>query len=104
MGKGNLDCLLDPQLIDRKVFHVSRKSMHPNKKYVGVWADFTIKTLEIEHVSVNSKPLKLDDGSVVDLKAISDHDFSFTAAILHFGSQYCSVLLSDLIQSATGFC
>ena len=42
--------------------------------------------------------MKLDDGSIVDLKAIPDCDFAFAAAFLDFCYQYNPVL-SDLIQS-----
>ena len=47
----------------------------------------SIKTLEIYQVSVNFKLLKLDDGSVVDLKAVPDCDFAFSVVFLHFCSQ-----------------
>ena len=40
--------------------------------------------------------MKLDDGSIVDLKAIPDCDFAFAAAISRFCLRYDPVL-SDLI-------
>ena len=42
------------------------------------------KNLKIWQVSVNFKLVKLEDGSIVDLKAIPDCDFAFAAAILNF--------------------
>ena len=93
--KQKLITLQDPntkyalKLIEREEVRIKPRvenTLYKRKKYLGVQAYFIVKTLEIWQVSINFKLVKLDDGSIVDLRAIPDCDFAFGVAILHFVS------------------